>query len=230
MTVMSLRLRIWSYFAELLTRDAGVPLKSLWLACFFVLFGLVLSDAAPLPSPKPRLRPYVGIGVLLVSISDTEQADPLYLYDEPALSRQGTLNLSAIPPFEWIFGTGTTSLPLIVAARRGAWLRVAYDDAGREAWLNPDRRNAYLTWNSFLKVHVCRMLPGLQKKYYQLYQLPGKHNLAVLSVTQSFKVLRLENDWAQIVPDQNTIAWVRWRDEDGRLLMGITTPLRMEQP
>jgi hypothetical protein len=160
-----------------------------------------------------------------VPVSDTEQSDSLSLYDEPALSRRGSLNLGAVPPFEWIFGSGSTLLPMVVVARKGTWLRVAYDDAGRESWLNSSRKNVYMPWDSFFKMHVCRMLPGLQKKYYQLYQFPGKNGLTVVLTGQSFKALRLDNDWAQILLDQTTLGWIRWRDDDGRLLMGISTPL-----
>lgn len=203
-------------------------MRYLWIACCLLL---VLSGAASAaPSSAPKMRPYTGIGILLVTINEPDQSDPLYLYDEPALSRRDLLNLSAIPPYEWIFGTGTTTLPLIVTARKGAWLRVAYDDAGREAWLNPGRRHVHHSWNQFFKLHVSRMLPGLQKRHYQLYQQPGNTVLATLSVSQVFKVVRLENDWAQIVPDLTMMGWVRWRDEDGRLLMGIVTPLPELQP
>jgi SH3-like domain-containing protein len=201
--------------------------KSLLIACAAVLVSAGLAVAAPRTPPK--VRPYTGIGVMLVSIDDA-QSDPLYLYDEPSLSRRDRLNLNAIPPYEWIFGSGSTTLPIIVSARKGNWVRVVYDDAGREAWLNPARKIAYHSWNSFFKLHVSRLLPGLQNKFYQLYQLPEKNILATLAPTQSFKVLRIDNDWAQVMLDQYTIGWLRWRDEDGRLLIGILTALQAVQP
>jgi hypothetical protein len=199
--------------------------KYLALACFFSFICVAVSDAATQSAPKPKLRPSTGIGILQIDISAADSAEPLYLYDEPALSRRGTLNLGTVPPFEYIFGSGSTVLPVVVTARKGTWLRVAYDDAGRESWLNPSRKNVYLPWDSFFKMHICRVLPGLQKKYYQLYQAPGRPALAVMLTTHAFKVLRLDNDWAHILLEQTTLGWVRWRDEDGRLLIGISTPL-----
>jgi hypothetical protein len=37
----------------------------------------------------------------------------------------------------------------------------------------------------------------------------------------SFKVLKLDGDWALMMPDQSTLGWLRWRDEDGRLLISV---------
>jgi hypothetical protein len=194
-----------------------------------VFLMLATVSGAAQQSP-PKIRPYAGIGVLHVSIDDTSRSAPLYLYDEPGLSRRAVLDHSSIPPYEWIFGTGSMTLPLIVAARKGTWLKVVYDDAGREAWINPPRSIRFRPWNTFFKMHVSRMLPGLQKRYYQLYQTPGQTVMATLAVTQIFKVLRLENDWAQVVADQDTLGWVRWRDDDGKLLIGIATQLQDLQP
>jgi hypothetical protein len=107
---------------------------------------------------------------------------------------------------------------------------VAYDDAGREAWLNPLRQDVFQSWDFFLKDHVSRLLPGLQKKYYQLYQHPGRSALAPLSTNQFLKVLRLENDWAMVLSDQNSLGWLRWRDDDGRLLIGVSSAPQVMPP
>ncbi len=222
---MGLCRNIWNVFVPSWIPATGESVNSLRMTLFLVL--CCLGQAIAAPQNPPKIRPYTGIGILLLSSTD---AEPLYLYDEPGLSRRGALKPDAIPRYQWIFGTGSHALPLIVSARKGQWLRVAFDDAGREAWLKPVRRNASQPWDIFFKTHFSRLLPGLQKKYYKLCQLPDKNCLSDLSPSGFFKVLRLEDDWAQIVADQNTIGWVRWRDEDGRLLMGITTPLSVIHP
>jgi hypothetical protein len=165
----------------------------------------------------------------MLPVAAGERDDPLPLYEEPGLSRLGTLNPARIPRYDWIFGSAPAA-PLIVTARKGPWLRVAYDDAGREAWLNPVRPGAFQSWDFFLKDHVSRLLPGLQKRYYQLYQLPGKTVVAPLTARQFLKVLRLENDWAMVLSDQNSLGWLRWRDEDGRLLIGVSSAPQVMQP
>jgi len=176
------------------------------------------------------MRPYTGIGILMLTVAGDGLSDSLPLYEEPGLSRLGYLNPGKIPRYELIFGEAPAAAPLVVTGRKGLWLRVVYDDAGREGWLNPARPGAFQPWDLFLKDHVSRLLPGLQKKYYQLYQHPGKTVLASLTTRQFLKVLRLENDWAMVLSDENSLGWLRWRDEDGRLLIGISSVPQVMQP
>ena len=166
----------------------------------------------------------------MLPVAGNDLIDPIMLYEEPGLSRLGSLNSGKIPRYDWIFGAAPAAVPLIVTGRKGAWLRVAYDDAGREAWLNPARSGAFQSWDFFLKDHIIRLLPGLQKRYYQLYQLKDKEVLAPLTYGQFFKVLQLENDWAMVLSDRNALGWLRWRDDDGRLLIGVISAPKVMQP
>lgn len=200
------------------------------LTFFLIIMLLAVHTAFAAPSASPKMRPYTGIGILMLPVTSDDLNDPLPLYEEPGLSRLGGLNPGRIPRYDWIFGASPAAVPLIVTGRKGPWLRVAYDDAGREAWLNPARSAAFQSWDFFLKDHVSRLLPGLQKKYYQLYQLPGKAVLAPLTSRQFIKVLRVENDWAMVLSDLNSLGWLRWRDEDGRLLIGISSAPQVLQP
>lgn len=142
------------------------------------------------------------------------------LYEEPGLSRVGMLLSSRLSGNEWIFGLTEGSLPLIVSARKGEWLRVSHDDAGREAWIEPQSKGRFQSWEQFLKLQTGRMLPALQAQYYQLRQQPGGRSLGALSPKQVFKVLKIENAWGMVLTDQSQIGWVRWYDEDGRLTIG----------
>jgi hypothetical protein len=191
-----------------------------WLILFFLMAGVVNAESAAAP-PAPKMRPYAGIGILQLPINASDSGESIPLYEEPALSRLGELNRAKIPPFDWIFSESSEFLPLIVMARKGEWLRVSYDDAGREAWLNPPRQIVFQAWDLFFKGRISRLLPGLQKKYYQVFQQPDESPIAVLTNKQLFKVLSFENDWAMVLIDQNMLGWLRWRDEDGRLLLGI---------
>jgi hypothetical protein len=101
-------------------------------------------------------------------------------------------------------------------------LRVVYDDAGREAWVNPWRRGAFHPWDAFIKDRTGRLLPGLQKRFYQLFRQPGIDPLVTLPSRQPFTVTVLDGDWIHLtMPDQNLEGWLRWRDGDGRLLIGL---------
>ncbi len=172
---------------------------------------------------QPRMRPYAGIGLVVFSSSDTVKAEGLNLplYEEPGLSRVGLLKNSRLSGNEWIFGLRNDASPLVVSARKGDWLRVFYDDAGREAWLNPQYKGHFQSWEQFLKLQASRLLPGLQSQYYQLVQQPGGKLLGTLTPKQAFKVLKIENGWGMVLVDQTRIGWLRWRDDDGRLLVGF---------
>jgi len=182
--------------------------------------------AAALPRQvSQQMRPYSGIGVLILAAEqnpDHDARELLYLYEEPAVLRIGPLNRSQTPSYDWIFTRNESWLPLIVMARRGEWLRVAYDDAGRLGWLEPRQQGLFLPWNALLKGRFCRLLPGLRKQYYQLFRQPGiPPMIQPVWPKHSFKVLSLDGDWALVMPDQSVLGWLRWRDEDGRLLISV---------
>ena len=194
------------------------------IVAVFIALAMLVPTCLNAATAPVKLRPYAGIGILLLSVApgvDGEKAVPLNLYEEPALSRLGELNGGTVPPYDWIFGMSSAKLPLIVTARKGNWLRVVYDDAGREAWLMPQRQGAFHPWDSFFKGQLGRLLPGLRKQYCQLYQEPGKGVLQTQVLKKCFKIVKFEEDWALVMPDQYSLAWLRWRDEDGRLLIGL---------
>lgn len=192
-----------------------------------ILSGLVLAASLLFPPSllAAPMRPYAGIGVLLLATACDENGtapSALQLYHDPAIYRLGELEIAKIPGHEWIFGKEAQSVPLIVMARKGEWLRVVYDDAGREAWINPSRRGTYHPWDDFLKERSGRLLAGMQKRYYQLFREPGSGPLVTLPPRQSFAMTMLNGDWVRLAqPDQNLEGWLRWRDADGRLLIGF---------
>lgn len=171
----------------------------------------------------PKLRPYTGVGLLVLSWlnnpPDQELSVPLYA--EPGLSRVGTLTSSRLFGNGWLFDVLEGEPPLVISARKGDWVRVIYDDAGREAWLDLQSKGHFVPWDQFLKRRTVHLLPGLQQRYYQLQQQPDKKMLATLTLKHVLKVLRLEGDWAMVLVDQSLIGWLRWRDDDGRLLLGF---------
>jgi hypothetical protein len=193
------------------------------LVIFLILFITGTTGSAGLAASPPRMRPYTGIGLVVFSRSDNApNLDlQLQLYEEPGLSRVGRLSSSRLSGNEWIFGQSEGAPPLIVSARKGDWLRVFFDDAGREGWIDPQNNGHFQSWEQFLKLHTGRMLPGLQPQYYQLLQQPGGKLLATLTPKQLFKVLKLENAWGMVLIDQEQIGWLRWRDDDGRLVIGV---------
>ncbi len=192
------------------------------LIVLLVLLFLVSAGQFCMAANPVKMRPYTGIGVLLLPGAVGQNPEQqIYLYQEPGLRRLGTFDGTRLSGNEWIFGTQAVHIPLIVMARKGDWMRVCYDDAGREAWIELQRRHVFQSWDLFFKSRVSRMLPGLRKQYYQLYLQPARSPGLTMTPKQAFKVLKLENDWAMIVSEQTAIGWLRWRDEDGRLTIGL---------
>ena len=120
--------------------------RSIVILLFALLAGMTVPGG--FAASPPKMRPYAGIGVVVFPQSDNSitQGVPLQLYAEPGLSRVRMLESSRISGNEWIFGQPEGAPPLIVSARKGKWLRVYYDDAGREAWVEPHNKGRFQTW------------------------------------------------------------------------------------
>ena len=188
---------------------------------FFLIILVLCTTTAALAAPPPRMRPYTGIGVVVFRPSGHHQGQELPLYEEPGLLRVDVLNNSRLTGNEWVFGMTGGASPLVVSARKDGWLRVCYDDAGRQAWIDPLYKGNFQPWDEYLRLQTVRLLPGLQPYYYRLQQQPNGKQLATLAPKQVFKVLAIEDSWGMVLVDQELIGWLRWRDEDGRLLVGI---------
>lgn len=119
---------------------------------------------------------------------------------------------------------GNSVEPLLaVSARRGRWTRIAYDDAGREGWIEQARSWDYLTWQEFLPGRQLRILPGMKKVLYAVRHEPREEATENGTVTrdQAVRLLQVEGDWARL---QAPSGWFRWRDGDGRLTVSLEAP------
>jgi len=180
-----------------------------------VLLSLISSDcAAALP-----MRPYSGIGVL--RITGDSHTEGLQLYEEPGLLRSGTLGLTTAQQLTaWLFGAGE-EVYLLVTARKGEWLRIERDDAGRQAWVHGLRRWSYTPWDQFLKGKQISFLRNAPRQQLQVYTHPGAASGSPLLSYDPMRVIMVQGDWSYVLLDQFNAGWIRWRDHDGRLLIGL---------
>lgn len=166
----------------------------------------------------PALRPYSGRGVLMVRQGAGWQPETLVLYQEPGVLRVAEKTPAALPRL-----AGSPEEPIVpVTERRGGWVSVFLDDAGRQGWLEQARAWEYAEWRDFLPGRTLRVLPGLRKEWYQLSSAPGGSGspAGTLSRDQQVRVLQVSEDWARI---EAPAGWLRWRDPDGRLTVSLET-------
>jgi hypothetical protein len=164
----------------------SISIAGLTLFLFQLLALPVSSKAAPVVVQPGKIRPYAGIGILLLAPLQESAADspgsPV-LYEEPSVFRIGTLDATKAPPYEWIFGSGDYATRLIVTSRKGGWLRVVYDEAGREAWLKPPPQGQVPDMEQFPEGAVC--------------QLAGRTAEEILSGSTAARVCALRNPCRQ---------------------------------
>lgn len=194
-------------------RLLGFLLALFYFACF--------ADAAPAPRFTPKPRPAAGIGILTLKKPHAESQETIILYEEPGLIRTAAIDPLFAAPFEHIFGSHSSVRHLIVTARKQEWLKVIYDDAGREGWLKTNFGADFKPYADWLRQPLTQILPGLQKKYYELHRTADGTHIGNLPPKQNFKILAIRNSWAQILTEQNQFGWLQWKDDDGRLLIGI---------
>ncbi|WP_305733418.1 hypothetical protein [Trichlorobacter ammonificans] len=167
------------------------------------------------------MRPYSGIGVL--SISTVGLTAPIPFYNEPGLVRSGTLApLAAQRLNDWLFTAVPDRVVLLVKARKGDWLRVERDDAGRESWLLVQRHWRYTPWPQFLKGAQVVFLPNSPKRLMQVVPQPeALQGTPRPATAPPMRVVMVQGDWAYVLLDASSAGWIRWREADGRLLVGF---------
>ncbi|WP_298438838.1 hypothetical protein [Geobacter sp.] len=189
-----------------------------------LLLLLAALPAAAGAAPRPP-RPDAGIGVLLVrpSLADRDGVPPTFvLYRAPGVGRIAEQSVASLPRIP-LASSPAESYPLAVMAKRGAWYRVAYDDAGRDGWVEERRSWSFLSWEEFLKGRTVRLLPGLRKPHYALRSAPSPQapQLRALTPETPLRIVEVQGDRARVLFDLTLIGWLQWRDEDGRLLIGL---------
>lgn len=188
----------------------------------YILLSLlpVLSQAASPP------RPFTGQGVLIVRPLDPDSATPpsFTLYREPGVGRIAEHPMADMPRLSSHLNLSAGEYPLAVMGKKGEWLLVAFDDAGREGWVKMSRWWEYLKWEDFLKGRYARLLPGLKRESYLLHEEPSdkSHPSGGLSGEERLIIIDIRGDWVLAVASSlGLTGWLPWRDGDGRFLVTI---------
>lgn len=186
---------------------------------------LIVTLAIPAAAASPEPRPYTGSGVLVVRPSPAQATAgaTVVLYQDPGVGRIDEFPLSRLSRLAPVMEAPAGEQLLAVMARKGKWFRIAYDDAGREGWLEPARSWEYQPWEQFLRGRMVRLLPGLRKGHYILRNEPAETAtpLDLPGRAQELRVIDVKGDWALVMVGPAARGWLCWRDNDGRFLVSV---------
>ena len=191
-------------------------------AIFFLC--LALTPVAVEGAAQPR--PFSGYGVMIIRPFNTDSpADqaPITFYREPGIERIAVRAVNEIPLLSSIMRLSAVEYPLAVMGKRGNWMLIAYDDAGREGWVEMARWWEYSLWDNFLKGRVARLLPGLKKDGYILHAGPAETSpqATPLSGVEELQLIEVRGDRVLVITDSGLRGWFSWRDGDGRFLIAV---------
>lgn len=191
---------------------------------------LAITLAAILLSCSPALtaseRPRAGQGVLFLRPAFPEQSEEIQsivLYETPGVERITVLDVARLPSLTPSVSAPSGGHAIAVTGTRGNWLRVAYDDAGREGWIEGRRFWAYFSWQDFLMGRSVVLLPGLRSALTQLRLAPAddSRSLGQIPSEQRMRVLEIRDEWVRVSSQTSFSGWFRWRDRDGKLLLAV---------
>jgi len=173
-----------------------------------------------------QIRPLSGSGILIVRPLDPERPAEMAsipFFRDPGVARIAEFSAGQIPCLTTILDMPAGEYPYAVMGKKGQWLRIAYDDAGREGWMVIERWWDYIPWEKFLKGRAARLLAGLKRKACVLHETPAEtaSQTGVLAGQEVLRIVEVAGDWALVVADSGMHGWLPWRDEDGRFLIDV---------
>jgi len=196
----------------------------------FILLALSALPAFGAPTP----RPFCGEGLLIIRPFTPERDHDiraLAIYAEPGVERVTELDSGKLPSLAQVIEGRSGEATLAVMGKKGNWLRVAYDEAGHEGWLEMPRYWEYSPWRVFLKGRRARLLPGLKKEFYLLRREPSSTSpqLDTLSRQKNLRIIEIRDEWALVLVDLTTPGWLRWKDNDGRFTISVDNPFESQK-
>ena len=85
-----------------------------------------------------QIRPNAGIGLLIIRPFSPDRASEnssMTLYNYPGVKRIAEVKNDVIPELHPVLDSAPGAYAVGVTGKKGNWLKIAYDDAGREGWV-----------------------------------------------------------------------------------------------
>lgn len=185
------------------------------LTLLAIIFTVTTLNAAQ----PAKARVPAGIGLLLLP----EERRELVIYREPKIERLIVQPLKALPALQFIT-VRQQQVPIVVTSSKPGFYRVVYDDGEREGWIDAGRSDeTFLRWHKLLPGRKVMLISGLRKEFYTLRSSPTLFASATVPVEKGkpLAVIAIDNNWMQIRTEAGSSGWLRWQDENGRLVIGF---------
>lgn len=184
----------------------------------FLLMLLALVPLQGHAASPVKARTLSGVGV--VRITESGAMNRVSLYREPGIGLLQTISLTALPSLR-LSGINLDRLYFPVIAKKRGWLKVVIDDSERTGWLEMQRGWQFSSWERFLENRQVTMLRGLRKDYYLLRKAAAitADSLGSMEKSNSLVCREIDGEWAMLESAGGVSGWLRWRDENGRLLL-----------
>lgn len=191
---------------------------------------LLLVAVLPAVAAPPKARPLTGDGLLLLPSAQRKSAASLSLFREPGIGRLAELPVEQVPRFSPALEAGDGRRTLTVIARRYGWYRVIVDGSERTGWLQARPAFRFRRWGELLPGKTVALPTGLRKDYYQLRREPSAAAapLAAVAAGSALQIVGVAGDWIDVRSGAGSGGWLRWRDENERLLVGDAPPAAAE--
>ena len=205
-----------------ISRNFGKSGSSLFFAAMSIVVMLLHSSSALAVSDRPR----AGLGILFVRPAFPEQADEMktiVLYGAPGIDRIDVVDVARLPSLTPSVSPPSGVYAVAATGKKGNWFRLAYDDAGREGWIQGRRFWNYFSWPDFLPGRFIALLPDLRVSLTEVHQEPldSSPSLGRIPSGQRMHILEIRDEWARIQCEDGLRGWLRWADGNGKLLVAV---------
>lgn len=191
-------------------------------AALLVSVTLLAASAAAAAPVKARISS--GIGIVLIPGSSAEKNSTLTIFKAPSLGRITGIDAGTVPSLAQSIISPEGTVAVIVTSKKSGWYRIVYDDGEREGWIENRSSYQFYRWDMLFRNRAVSLIGGLRKEFYLLRKNPDSaaESIAPLGKGSRVTSLQAEGDWIRVVTDSGAEGWIRWRDENSRLVVKIT--------
>lgn len=174
------------------------------------------------PVATPQLKQVAGASVGVLLMGSAASPSPVFFQGPDQKDRRTTeCNMVTLHVNAASKGQKPSDTPVVVLDKQDNWLKVACSTAEDASWVLMQKEWRYLIWKEYLKSRKIKLLSGLAREQYHVYDSSEKEILAVLTPQDSIEVESIIEDWALVKLGKSQIGWLRWKDAAGSLLVSV---------